>query len=161
MSYHSPPPLGPLPDKEPHIEGKGCHRSSSSELSCLCYTHPTQSRHSNLHQLIKIYCMFVFQKDIQKNLICPVLFVFQQYARHLNFWGPLMEYDLWRKTTFNGRQSLMEDNLWRKTTFDRRRPLTEDDLWKGVQYITWKKCLRILTLTVTAQLTKPGILSAV
>ena len=38
-------------------------------------------------------------------------------------------------------------------TFDKRRPLTEDDLWEGVQYITWKKCLRLLTLTVTAQLT--------
>ena len=35
----------------------------------------------------------------------------------------------------------MEDNLWRKTTFDR------------LQYISWKKYFRLLTLTATAQLT--------
>ena len=34
----------------------------------------------------------------------------------------------------------MEDNIGRKTTYDR-------------VYITWKKCLWLLTLTATAQLT--------
>ena len=58
----------------------------------------------------------------------------------------------------------LEDNIWWKTTFDGRRHLTEDDLWRkmtfdgsllsiGFQYITWKKYLRLLTLTNTAQLT--------
>ena len=41
----------------------------------------------------------------------------------------------------------MEDDLWRKTTFDGRQPFI------GLQYITWKKYLQLLTLTATAQLT--------
>ena len=41
----------------------------------------------------------------------------------------------------------MEYNLWLKMTFDGRQPLI------GLQYITWKKYLRLLTLTATAQLT--------
>ena len=76
---------------------------------------------------------------------------------------PLTEDDLWRKTTFDGRLLFMEDSLWRKMIFDGSRPLTEDDLWWkttfnggrpliGLQYITWKKYLRLLTLTATAQL---------
>ena len=44
---------------------------------------------------------------------------------------PLMEDDLWRKTTFDGRRPLPEDDLWRKTAFNGRRPLREDHLkWK-------------------------------
>ena len=77
---------------------------------------------------------------------------------------PLKEDEIWGKTTFGGRQSLTEDDLWQKTIFDGRRPLTEDDLWRKTtfdrrrplmekEYITWKKCLWLLTLTVTAQLT--------
>ena len=93
----------------------------------------------------------------------------------------LMEDDLWWKTIFDGRRPLTEDDFWRKTTFERRRPLTghnpwgkmtfdrrrpsrEDNLWWkttfdgrrpsiGLQYITWKKYFRLLTLTATAQLT--------
>ena len=42
---------------------------------------------------------------------------------------PLMEDDLWWKTTYNKRWLLTENNIWQKTTFDRRQPLTEDDLW--------------------------------
>ena len=42
---------------------------------------------------------------------------------------PLTEDDLWRKTTIDGRGPLTEEDLWRKTTFDGRRPLMEDDLW--------------------------------
>ena len=42
---------------------------------------------------------------------------------------PLMEDDLWWKTTFDGRRPSMEDDLRWKTTFDGRRPLMEDDLW--------------------------------
>ena len=44
--------------------------------------------------------------------------------------GPLKEDDLWRKTTFDGRQPLTEDDLWQKTIFDGRLPLTKDDLWR-------------------------------
>ena len=58
---------------------------------------------------------------------------------------PSMEEDLWQKTTFDGRGPLTEDDLWQKTTFDWRQPLTEDD--------HLKKCLRLLTLTATAQMT--------
>ena len=50
---------------------------------------------------------------------------------------PLLEDDLWWKTTFSGRgsfvgrQSSVEDNLWWRTTFGGRRPTVEDDLqWK-------------------------------
>ena len=59
--------------------------------------------------------------------------------------------------TFDGRQPLIEDDLWRKMTFVGRGPLTEDYLWWKMTfdkvYITWKKCLRLLTLTTTTQLT--------
>ena len=78
---------------------------------------------------------------------------------------PMTEDDLWQKTTFDKRRPLTENNLWQKTTFDRKQPLTKDNLWRktsfdgrqlsiGLQYITWKKCLRLLTLTATAQLTQ-------
>ena len=94
---------------------------------------------------------------------------------------PLMEEDLWRKTTIDGRRPLTEDDLWRQTTFDGRRPFTEDDLWRKMTFngrwpLTeddlWrkttfngrrlligciifylKKCLWLLHLTATAQLT--------
>ena len=71
---------------------------------------------------------------------------------------------LWRKTTFDGRWPLTEDDLWWKTTFDGRQSLTEEDLWWKmtfdgkrpsiggmVNYL--KKCLWLITLTATAQLT--------
>ena len=58
-----------------------------------------------------------------------------------------MEDNLIWKTTLDGRQPLREDDLWRKTTFEGRQPLI------GLQYITWKKYLRLLTLTATTQLT--------
>ena len=41
--------------------------------------------------------------------------------RHL-----LMKYDLWWKTTFDGRWPLTEVDLWLMTTFDGRWPLIED-----------------------------------
>ena len=75
---------------------------------------------------------------------------------------PLMEGGLWWKTTFDGRQPLTEGDLWRKTTFDGRWPLTENTLWLKTtfdkrQLLTeddhLKKCLRLLTLTATAQRT--------
>ena len=44
---------------------------------------------------------------------------------------PLVEDDLWWKTTFGGRRSLVEDDLRRKMTFCGRRPTEEDNLrWK-------------------------------
>ena len=75
---------------------------------------------------------------------------------------PLTEDYLWWKTTFDGRWPMTEDDLSRKTTFDERQPSREDDLWWkttfdgrrpsiGLQYITWKKYFRLLTLTATAQ----------
>ena len=39
----------------------------------------------------------------------------------------LMEDDLWRKTTFGGRQPLVEDELRWKTTFGGRQPSVEDN----------------------------------
>ena len=43
----------------------------------------------------------------------------------------LMEEDLQRKTTFNGRRPPMEDDLQCKTTSNERQPLMEDNLqWK-------------------------------
>ena len=53
---------------------------------------------------------------------------------------PLVEDDLWWRTTSVGRRPLVEDDLWRKTIFGGRRvsvedhlrwktPLVEDDLW--------------------------------
>ena len=77
---------------------------------------------------------------------------------------PLTGDDPWWKMTFDGRRPLMEDDLWQKTTFEGRWPSREDDLWWkttfdvrrpsiGLQYITWKKYFRLLTLTATAQLT--------
>ena len=52
------------------------------------------------------------------------------------FYGrwPLSKDDLWGKMTFDGRQPLTEDDLWGKTTFDGRRPLTEDDLWQKTTF---------------------------
>ena len=47
---------------------------------------------------------------------------------------PLTEDDLWRKITFDGRQPLMEDDRWQMTTFDGRWPLTEDDLWRKMTF---------------------------
>ena len=47
---------------------------------------------------------------------------------------PLMEDDIWWKTTFNGRQILTEDNLWQKNAFDRRQLLTEDNLWRNTTF---------------------------
>ena len=41
---------------------------------------------------------------------------------------PLMNDNLWLRTTFNGSQHLMEDNIWRKTPFDGRWPLMVDKL---------------------------------
>ena len=61
---------------------------------------------------------------------------------------PLTENDLCRKTTFVGRQPLMEDDLRWKTTFNGRQP----SIGCIVYYL--KKCLRLLTLTVPAQLTQ-------
>ena len=40
---------------------------------------------------------------------------------------PLVEDDLWWKTTFGGRQLLVEDDLWWKTTFGGRQLLVEDN----------------------------------
>ena len=34
-----------------------------------------------------------------------------------------------REDDFYGRRPLMEDNLWWRTTFDGRQPFMEDDLW--------------------------------
>ena len=47
---------------------------------------------------------------------------------------PLTKENLWWKTTFDGRQPLTEDNLWLKTTFDWRQPLTEDHLWRKTKF---------------------------
>ena len=78
---------------------------------------------------------------------------------------PLAEENLWRKTTLDRRRPLTGDDLWQKTTIDKRRPLTEDNLWRkktfdGRQpsigctvYYLKKKRLRLLTLTATARLT--------
>ena len=44
---------------------------------------------------------------------------------------PLVEDNLWWKTTSVGRRPLVEDDLWWKTTFSGRRLSVEDDLrWK-------------------------------
>ena len=66
---------------------------------------------------------------------------------------PLTEDDLWWKMTFDGRRPLTQDDFWRKIIFDARQPLMEDDLLVGRIIYYLKKCLRLLTLTVTAQLT--------
>ena len=47
---------------------------------------------------------------------------------------PLVEDDLWWKTTYVGRRPLVEDDLWWKTTFGGRHPLVEDDLWWKTTY---------------------------
>ena len=39
---------------------------------------------------------------------------------------PVIEDDLWCKTTCEGRHPLFEDNLWWKMTFDGGRPLIDD-----------------------------------
>ena len=54
---------------------------------------------------------------------------------------PLMEDNLWLKTTFNRRRPSMEDDLWQKTTFDGRRPLMEDDLCRKT---TFDRLYRVL-----------------
>ena len=58
------------------------------------------------------------------------------------FWWKttLMEDNLWRKTTFGGRQPLMENNLWRKTTFDNLSPLKIQSL------VCENECARIFLL---------------
>ena len=43
---------------------------------------------------------------------------------------------------------MMEDDWWWKTTYDGRHVIL-----KGVLYIIWKKCWRLLTFTATAKLT--------
>ena len=53
-----------------------------------------------------------------------------------------MEDNLRWKTTFDGRQPLMEDDLQWKTTFDRVFSILPE-----------KKCLQLLILTATTQLT--------
>merc|ERR1711954_55144 len=40
---------------------------------------------------------------------------------------PSVKDDLWWKTTFGGRQPLVKDNGWWRITLGRRRPLVEDD----------------------------------
>ena len=55
---------------------------------------------------------------------------------------PLMEDNLWWKTTFNRKQPLAEDNLWRKMTFDERRPFAEttfEKRWTMVEDNLWRK----------------------
>ena len=42
---------------------------------------------------------------------------------------PLMEDEVWLKTTLVGRHSLMEDDLWWKKAFDGRKPLMKGNLW--------------------------------
>ena len=50
----------------------------------------------------------------------------------LDWRQPFMEGDHWWKTTFEGRQPFMEDDFCSKTIFDWRRSLIEEDCW-------WKK----------------------
>ena len=47
---------------------------------------------------------------------------------------PLVEDDLWRKTSFDGRQPSKEDDFWRKMTFDGRLHLTEADPWRKTTF---------------------------
>ena len=45
-----------------------------------------------------------------------------------------MEFNLWWKTTFDGRRPLMENKFWKETTYERRRLLTEDDHWRKTTF---------------------------
>ena len=49
---------------------------------------------------------------------------------------PLVEDEIWWKTTFDGRQPLLEDNLQFKMTCGGRQPLVEDDLWWKTEWKT-------------------------
>ena len=60
--------------------------------------------------------------------------------------------------TFDERLPWKEEDLRWKMTFDGRRPSTKTSFNRGrplmeVSYITWKQCWKLLTLTVTAQMT--------
>ena len=86
---------------------------------------------------------------IKDNLSWKTTYDGRRTSMEDNFDGrrPLMEDDLRWKTTFDGRLPLMEDDLWRKTTFNGRRLLI------GCIIFYLKKCLWLLHLTATAQLT--------
>ena len=50
-TYHSPPPAGLLPGKEPLVEVKDCYSFSSYEPSHPCCTGSTLSEQTNFHRL--------------------------------------------------------------------------------------------------------------
>ena len=73
-------------------------------------------------------------------------------------WKPLLEDDLWWKTTFSKRQPPVEDDLWWKMTFGGRQPSVENKLWWKTTF-GWRQKLveddlswGLLPLTVTKEL---------